>query len=81
MQITIKQLSDNTPGLAKRYVLQEVKSSPELPICVTVDGECNHADTDIEMVSFSSTPDESEPAQSCNGCGSFYNKYSEIWEK
>jgi hypothetical protein len=46
--ITVKLMSDNVPGLKHRYFLQEVSNAPELPICVAIDGQCNHADSDRE---------------------------------
>lgn len=48
MKIEVKHVADNNPGMIKRYGLREVSSHPEIPVCVTVDGLCNHADTDIE---------------------------------
>lgn len=69
MKIDVTLLSDNTPGLFTRYRLQEVERSPELPICVSVDGICNHADTDYEEVETTYDPSCTEWAYVCTNCG------------
>lgn len=79
MRIKVKLLASDHPGMTKRYATYEVDKSPEVPICVTVDGECNHADTDMEDVSMSYDPSETERAEVCNGCGAIYNKYDCEW--
>lgn len=61
--------SDNVPGLKTRYVLREVEESPEIPVSVVIDGECNHADTDLEEVPASWNPSDSIWAEVCTHCG------------
>lgn len=79
MQITIKQIAADFPGLIKRYVPQEVEKSPEVPVCVMFDGICNHADSDYEEVALSHDPTETENALVCIGCGAVYNHHEEEW--
>lgn len=80
-QIEIKLMTNDYPGFWKRHLLQEVKESPELPVCVSVDGVCNHADTEYEEVALSHDPTETEQAKVCVGCGSIYDSRIEEWLK
>ena len=69
MQITIKQVASDFPGLMRRYFPQEVENSPYIPICVEVDGQCNHADTDTEDVYRGyGDPAETVKAEVCVKC-------------
>lgn len=79
MQITIKQISNYNPGLIGKYVEKEVEESNYYPICVKVDEQCNHANTDYEEVALSHDPAETEMAETCNGCGAIYNHLNEEW--
>ena len=79
MQVSIKLMSDDLPGVVARYSLREVLYTPEVPVCVTVDGVCNHADTDYEEVALSHRPEDTEMAEVCVGCGAIYNEHVDEW--
>lgn len=68
MNLSVVEVSDNNPGLLKRYVSWEVEESPVVPVCVVVDGMCNHADNDID------SQYEDEPKIKCN------NPQCEAWK-
>lgn len=79
MQIAVKLIAADFPGLVKRYIPQEVKESPYVPVCVMFDGICNHADSDYEDVALSHDPAETEKALVCVGCGAIQNPDTLEW--
>ena len=51
-KLEVMLMADDNPGLVNRYVLQEVKEPPEVPVNVKVNGYCNHAGAEIEMIEY-----------------------------
>lgn len=72
-------MSDNTPGNVKRYTLQELSSPVEVPICVTVDDQCNHADTNLGTVSLDEEGFRTEKTQVCAKCSAVWDNANEEW--
>lgn len=62
-----------------------VDKSTERPVCVVVEGECNHAEVEFEtyfenfMVGEDVKEFESQEL-TCQRCGAWFNNQSELWE-